>query len=91
MKFRANGVEPFLNNFNEVKNQIRQFEGCKHLQLWQDVNDKQTFFTYSKWQSKDALNNYRNSELFKETWKFTKALFDDKPAAWSVQQLEVLE
>jgi heme-degrading monooxygenase HmoA len=90
MKFRAEGVQPFLNNFNEVKTQIRGFEGCEHLQLWRDVNDPNTFFTYSKWQSEDHLNNYRNSELFKVVWKFTKSLFDDKPAAWSVDQIEVL-
>ncbi|MFY0673860.1 MAG: antibiotic biosynthesis monooxygenase [Bacteroidia bacterium] len=91
MKFRANGVEPFLDNFNTVKTRIRGFEGCEHLQLWRDVNDKNTFFTYSKWQSEDHLNKYRNSDLFKAVWKFTKSLFDDKPAAWSVQQVEILE
>ncbi len=91
MTFRADGVEPFVDNFNQVKSLIRAFEGCEHLQLWQDVNDKNTFFTYSKWQSESHLNVYRNSDLFKETWAFTKALFANKPAAWSVEQLQILE
>ncbi len=31
--------------------------------------------TYSRWQSEAALNQYRDSELFKSVWSFTKALF----------------
>jgi hypothetical protein len=29
------------------------------------------------------LENYRNSDLFKTTWAATKALFNDKPMAFS--------
>ncbi|MGB0429822.1 MAG: putative quinol monooxygenase [Bacteroidia bacterium] len=91
MTFDNEGVEPFVNNFNKVKSQIRGFNGCEHLQLWRDVNEPNTYFTYSKWQSESHLNAYRDSVLFKETWKFTKALFSAKPMAWSVEQMEILE
>lgn len=91
MVFRAGEAQAFLDNFDLVKEQIRNFEGCTHLQLWNDISAPNTFFTYSKWESEDHLNAYRNSELFKETWAFTKALFADKPAAWSVQELRILD
>ena len=42
------------------------------------------FFTLSIWEHPQALENYRNSELFKDTWSKTKALFDEqRPEAWS--------
>ena len=40
----------------------------------------------SVWFSKNDLENYRNSDLFKETWKQTKTYFNDKPQAWSVDK-----
>ena len=33
------------------------------------------------------LNNYRNSELFKDVWSKTKILFNKKPEAWSTKKL----
>jgi hypothetical protein len=34
-----------------------------------------------------ALNQYRDSELFKSVWSFTKTLFSEKPQAWSTKKL----
>lgn len=90
MKFQENKINIFLDNFNQVKKQIRNFEGNHFLELYQDKNDKCVFFTYSYWYSEAALEKYRNSSLFKEVWAFTKALFSDKPQAWSVDKIDTL-
>jgi heme-degrading monooxygenase HmoA len=42
------------------------------------------FFTFSIWENEEALENYRQSELFRSTWSKTKVLFSDKPNAWTV-------
>jgi heme-degrading monooxygenase HmoA len=60
--------------------------GCNHLELLNDIKTSNIFFTYSYWDSENDLNNYRDSELFKEVWSKTKVLFNDKPEAWSVEQ-----
>ncbi len=86
MRFRADAVDDFLTLFEERKQLIRRFEGCEHLELWQDEQDEAVFFTYSHWQSEAHLNHYRFSELFKDTWTKTKALFAGKPQAWSVKR-----
>lgn len=91
MRFQEDKIDAFLNNFQEVKEKIRGFEGNQFLELYQDKNDKRIFFTYSYWKSEEHLENYRNSELFKEVWQFTKTLFSDKPEAWSVDKLVSLE
>ena len=86
MTFKAEGVNDFIALFEARKETIRGFNGCMHLELWQDSTHSNIFFTYSLWNSEADLNHYRFSEFFKDTWVRTKALFADKPQAWSVIQ-----
>lgn len=86
MTFAADKVATFETMFDGVKEKIASFEGCLHLNLYQDQNNPQTFFTYSIWVDEEALEKYRHSELFKATWAKTKILFADKPEAWSLDQ-----
>lgn len=91
MIFREDAVEAFQQLFESRKELIRTFEGCNHLELWRDKTNKNIFFTYSLWQSEEALNNYRQSHFFDDTWFQTKQLFAGKPEAWSVQQMVVMQ
>ena len=91
LRFHEDKIEAFLNNFEEVKHHIRNFEGNRFLELYQDKNDKRIFFTYSYWETEADLENYRKSALFDDVWTFTKKLFNDKPEAWSVDKLVSLE
>ena len=90
MSFHPEKVEAFLENFHKNKAFIRNYPGNMFLELYQDKNNKSVFFTYSFWNTEQDLENYRNSELFKGVWTFTKALFNDKPEAWSVDKIESL-
>lgn len=87
MQFEEKYVEEFQRLFDNNKTKIRDFEGCKHLELWQDLKDKTVFMTYSYWRSEDDLNNYRHSSLFNVVWSKTKLMFAAKPQAWSVDTL----
>lgn len=91
LTFQEDKIADFLNNFNEIKHQIRNFEGNEFLELYQDKQDIRVFFTYSYWKDEAALEKYRQSELFNEVWSYTKTLFADKPEAWSVDKLATLE
>ena len=84
MSFRPEAVSIFEELFAERKSRIRHFEGCLHLELWQDAGKPEVFFTYSHWESEAHLNRYRFSPFFKETWGLTKALFAAPPQAWSM-------
>lgn len=86
MTFREEAVNDFVAMFDGRKDRIRHFEGCSHLELWQDSAKPNVFFTYSIWNSQEALDHYRFSEFFKETWGLTRTLFADMPQAWSVVQ-----
>ena len=90
MTFDDTRVEDFLNNFEAHKQQIRNFEGCQHLELLQQDDHPNVFFTYSWWRREEDLENYRHSQLFKEVWSYTKSLFSAKPEAWSLNQLQKL-
>ncbi|MDX1278485.1 putative quinol monooxygenase [Oceanihabitans sediminis] len=91
LSFEPSKIETFLENFHENKEHIRNFEGCRFLELYQDKNQDNIFFTYSYWEKESDLENYRHSELFKKVWANTKPLFNGKPEAWSVDKLESLQ
>ena len=86
MTFEPSEIEAFQGLFQRNREKIRGFEGCEHLELYQDKNNKNIFFTYSYWKDEDALENYRVSSLFKEVWSETKQMFAGKPEAWSVDR-----
>ncbi len=87
MSFHEEHIPKFLENFEVVKDKIRNAPGNRYLELYQDKHNPQIFFTYSYWESETDLENYRNSLLFQEVWQFTKALFNVKPEAWSVDKI----
>lgn len=90
MTFREEEVEAFKVLFEERKSLIRNFEGCTHLQLWQDQQNPCIFFTYSLWDSEEHLNRYRASHFFDDTWSLTRQKFAARPEAWTVNTLHQL-
>lgn len=91
MSFSENSINDFLNTFEHNKTKIKNFKGCKLLELYRDRKDPNVFFTYSYWDSENDLEQYRQSELFKTVWSQTKLLFNAKPEAWSVDKIATLE
>ena len=87
MTFRP-GTEPdFHAVFTASAPVIRSFEGCIEMNVFNDVAAPNVYFTISKWENEEALNNYRNSDFFKDVWAQTKALFANKAEAWSLSQV----
>ncbi|GAB3174345.1 putative quinol monooxygenase [Telluribacter humicola] len=91
MTFQPDKTEEFRLIFENSKHKIRARPGCQYLELWQDLHQPYVFVTHSHWESEEALNSYRDSDLFKDTWSRTKALFADKPQAFSVVSVEKVE
>ena len=87
MSFYQENIPAFLENFENMKEKIRNSQGNRFLELYQDKNNPSVFFTYSFWETEQDLENYRQSALFDQVWTFTKKLFNDKPEAWSVDKL----
>lgn len=87
MHFKPENIIDFLVIFKTAYPKITAMPGCEGLQLLQDKNIPGILFTYSHWKNEESLEYYRNSELFVETWRNTKALFDQKAEAWSVEEI----
>jgi (4S)-4-hydroxy-5-phosphonooxypentane-2,3-dione isomerase len=83
LTFQEEYINDFITIFNESKELISNFEGVKKLELLQCSTNGNIFFTHSHWESEEALEKYRHSELFKTTWAKTKPLFSEKAEAWS--------
>ncbi len=88
MEFRADEIHQFHQLFDSKKHHIRSFPGCLHLELHQDASNKRVRYTVSKWESEAALEAYRHSALFKNTWERTKELFAARALAYSLEQIE---
>ncbi len=84
MVFRTEEIDNFRTLFEERKQRIGTFPGCRGVELLQDISEPAIFFTYSHWDGPEYLEQYRQSDLFQDTWARTKVLFADKPEAWSV-------
>ena len=91
LSFHEENVDKFLQNFELMKQKIRNAPGNRLLELYRDKQNPSVFFTYSYWETEQDLENYRKSELFYDVWAFTKQLFDEKPEAWSVDRLVSLK
>lgn len=87
LTFRKEHIEDFRQLFSERKQLIRNFDGCTRLELWQDKADPRIFYTYSLWDDHSDLDNYRLSDLFRETWATVKTWFDAEPFAFSADKL----
>ena len=90
MSLHSKFIPEFQKMFEEKKALIRNSDGCNLLELYQDKNNPEIFFTYSYWENESDLENYRNSAFFKATWTQTKGYFNDNPEAWSVDKKESL-
>jgi len=88
MTFRPDTVGEFLTVFEENCRAITAFDGCRSVELLRSIQEPNTFFTLSEWDSEDDLNAYRNSQLFSEVWAKTKALFTERANAWSLNTVE---
>lgn len=80
-------IDTFTSYFDTVCNTIRNQPGCHKLQVWQDINQPNIFFTYSIWDGEQDLNNYRDSAFFGVFWKTVKPWFDAKAEVWSFNKL----
>jgi len=90
LTFREDEIEAFKKILADSKEKIRAFPGVLHLQMLQSADNPCIFFTYSHWENKEALQNYRHSDLFIATWAKTKPLFSEKAEAWSNNELYLL-
>lgn len=90
MEIKKEELLSFLANFEKIKEEIRAFKGCSYLELYQDKNNLDTFFTYSRWEDETDLENYRTSDFFKNVWTTTKPMFRSKTQVWSVDTLHHL-
>ena len=86
LSFQADSISNFKTIFEEYKQKIISQKGCNRIEMLENINDLNVIFTYSWWDYEDDLNNYRNSQFYKNVWSKTKILFDKKPEAWSTKK-----
>jgi len=86
MTFKPEEIKSFLLVFEKQKEFIAGFEGCTHLELLNDKNNPNIYFTYSHWKDEYYLELYRESDFFRNIWSGVKLKFASKPEAWSLEK-----
>jgi quinol monooxygenase YgiN len=81
LKVDPKKVEEFKALFESLYDGIRAHRGCISLRLITDLEGLGEFFTLSEWESPEALEAYRQSFFFRETWPRVKAFLKEK--AWA--------
>jgi quinol monooxygenase YgiN len=84
--FQEDKIEDFLTFFEQVKWEVARQPKCGGMKLLQDKNHPNIVFTYSLWEDEEALNTYRDSELFGKIWPTIKPWFKEKAEAWTVTE-----
>ena len=78
LTFKKEELPAFFQEFETHKNTIASFPGCRGMKLLKGIDDPTVVMTYSHWDNKDALNNYRESDLFTGLWTKIKPMFANK-------------
>ena len=90
LTFAPQHCDAFLTIFKESQAKINARKGCNGVKLLRDTLQTNVFFTQSSWEDNNALESYRNSELFITTWARTKILFTAKPEVWSTVEYNTM-
>jgi heme-degrading monooxygenase HmoA len=85
LTFNEAHIQDFLSFFDTINTQVSRFPGCRGMRLLRDIHRPNIVFTYSYWDSEEALNAYRDSELFGKVWPAIKPWFGGKAEAWTVE------
>lgn len=91
MTFRPTEVERFQELFEDWRQQIIAFPGCRTLELLHDASEPGIFFTRSEWDSAAALAAYRKSPTFAQIWPTVRALFSERAEAWSLHSEHLMK
>lgn len=91
MSFKEENIAGFEALFEQSKNSIREFPGCRYVELLRDRKEPGCYFTYSHWDSEADLERYRQSDFFKKVWSRTREMLNSAAEAWSCDRLKTVD
>lgn len=65
----------------------RGVSGCLEVKIMKDINENNVYYTVSKWTTNEALENYRSSAYFKETWPMVKSTLASKTKVFTMEEV----
>ncbi len=83
LKVPPERANEFRAYFETLYERIRTQRGCLSLRLVADEGGDGQFFTISEWEGPDALEAYRKSAFFRESWPRVKSFLHERPWAQS--------
>ena len=87
LSFQPDKCADFETKFQEIKQLIENQNGCEEVKLFRSKKDGNVYFTWSFWESEEALNAYRETPFFDSVWSEVKQWFNARPEAWSTEEI----
>lgn len=87
MTIDADRQDDFESVFSGARSKIASFNGCQELRMLKAIDSTGVYTTVSTWTNQDALEQYRQSDLFKKTWSTVKPMFTARAVAYSYNEL----
>ncbi|GAB4282635.1 MAG: hypothetical protein Kow0068_07300 [Marinilabiliales bacterium] len=84
MEINEADIDSYLEKVQSVLDKIKSFDGCVSINILNDKEVSNRFFSYSTWESEEKLDAYRNSEWFKQIWSEIRQYFKSPAQAWMV-------
>lgn len=64
MRGREDKRLEILQTLRGIAGQVRQCKGCVGVDCYQDIDDKNVFYTMQEWRTRQDLDDHLNSKLF---------------------------
>ncbi len=84
LTFKPEHISDFEAYYATIRSEVAGQPGCNGVTFLKEQGNTGVFFTYSKWNSVNDLNNYRNTEVFGQIWPTVKNWFRAKAEAWAL-------
>jgi quinol monooxygenase YgiN len=84
LTFKPEHISDFETFYATIRDKVAAQPGCNGVTFLKEQENTGVFFTYSKWNSVNDLNNYRNTPVFGQIWPTIKVWFSAKAEAWTL-------
>ena len=66
VKIKPEETENFKEFLQQEMKDVKQFSGCEHFHLYEDIYNPNAFLLYEEWQTLADFDAYRQSDFFKQ-------------------------
>ena len=80
-------LDEFKKLYTKRNPKSRGVSGCLEVRIMKDIKENNIYYTVSKWSNNQALEDYRSSEYFKQTWPMVKSTLAARTKVFTMEDI----